>query len=180
MSLKHFIYSLCAVLLLTGCDGNTPLMKKVLHEDVEGTKTVLAQGVDINARNNYGWTALMHAARLGNSELTRILLEHGADINAQNEDGWTALMRAALKGDVATVKVLLDHGADVNIFADKSDTGALFWAAQRGHAEVVKVLLAAGADYTHVNSSGWTPMMAASYGGYNDIVQILRDAGARQ
>jgi ankyrin repeat protein len=85
MPLKYILCYLLAAVLISGCDGNTPLMKRVLKEDVQGTQELLSHGVDINARNNYGWTALMHAARLGNPELTRILLEHGAAVDAQNE-----------------------------------------------------------------------------------------------
>ena len=49
--------------LLMACDNNTPLMEKVIEEDAAAVELMLAQGNDIEARNNYGWTALMHAAR---------------------------------------------------------------------------------------------------------------------
>jgi ankyrin repeat protein len=51
--------------LVSGCDNNTPLMKKALDKDPVAVAAMLQQGVDANVRNSYGWTALMHAARLG-------------------------------------------------------------------------------------------------------------------
>ncbi len=73
---------------------------------------------DVNARNEFGWTALMMAAGSGTAESVKALLDAGADVNARDKDGRTALMRAAsggtAYGTAESVKLLLDAGAHVN------------------------------------------------------------------
>src|SRR5262249_8203 len=61
---------------------------------------LLAQGVDVNASDEEGWTALLYAAThradFGAASTVQILLDKGADINAQCScsgylnGGWTA------------------------------------------------------------------------------------------
>lgn len=55
------------------------LWKAAREENVEAVKSVLAAGVDVNARNEYGATALMFAADRGNEAIGQILLDAGAD-----------------------------------------------------------------------------------------------------
>ena len=69
--------------LLAACDKNTPLMEKVIADDPAAVSKLIKEGADVNAKNNYGWTALSHAARSGNAELVKLLLEHGADVNTR-------------------------------------------------------------------------------------------------
>ena len=87
-------------------------MKSVLSEDAVQVQALLDAGSDINETNNYGWTALMHAARNGDSELVKLLISKGAQVDLQDDSGWTALMRAARKGYVEIVETLILHGAD--------------------------------------------------------------------
>ena len=46
-------------------------------------------GVNVNARDNDGQTALMYAAKWRRADLVRLLLEHNADVYACDEDGTT-------------------------------------------------------------------------------------------
>jgi len=167
-------------MLMAGCDKNTPLMDKVVAGDSAAVSALIAKGADVNARNNYGWTALSHAARAGNAELVKLLLAHGADINARDKSGWTPLMRAAMKGHVATVQVLLDHGAAVNDQEKEERWTALHWAAARGHDKVVALLLDHGADYTLRTQDGMTPLMLAMKESNDKVVHALQQAGERQ
>ena len=74
------------------------------HADV--TEVLLKHGADVNAKGDFGYTALMEAAR-GSliiaasgyyAKTAEILLKHGADVNAKSDAGLTALMEAASKG----------------------------------------------------------------------------------
>ena len=162
-----------AALLLVACDNNTPLMKDVLDENADKVSQTLGQAVDVNATNRYGWTALMHAARLGNTTIMTLLLDHGADINMRDKSGWTALMRAAVKGHQDAVKLLLERGANTDI-QDEEGYTALHWAAHRGHIVVVKQLLDAGANPNLKNRDGWTPMMVALQENEQDVATLLQ------
>lgn len=52
---------------------------------------LLAQGADINYRDQQGATALMHAAQEGDSEMVEFLLKKGADSSIKDINGDTAL-----------------------------------------------------------------------------------------
>ena len=91
-------------------------------------KQLLEEGVDVNAKNGFGWTALMVAAWNGHVEVVHALVGAGADLNAKDNDGWTALMGTAENGHVEVVRALLAAGADVN--AKKND-GSRRWVMRR-------------------------------------------------
>lgn len=53
--------------------------------------TLLARGIDINARDSRGYTALMLAAQEGQEAIVQILLRNGADVEVRGEDGKSAI-----------------------------------------------------------------------------------------
>lgn len=69
-------------------------------------KLFLELGMDVNAKNTGGGTALMFASAGGHTEVVKLLLSKGADVNAKDNTGWTALMMASA-GDHAEVERLL-------------------------------------------------------------------------
>ena len=60
--------------LIQAADGNQTKMSKFL----------VTRGADTNAKDTRGWTAMMIAARHGNTELVGYLHENGAEVNAQD------------------------------------------------------------------------------------------------
>jgi ankyrin repeat protein len=111
----------------------------------EKVRDLLKSGVDVNAKNEAGYTALMFAAMLGHAGVVDSLIEAGADVNAKNKQQATALMGAVAGGDTEIVKALLRAGADVNVVSTLGDT-ALTMAAKSGDgAEIVEILRDAGA-----------------------------------
>ena len=92
--------------------------------------------VVVDARDQEGKTALMHAAEKRRQSTVRALLELGADVNAQGDDGKTALMRNAEIfwegqheiGTEGTARMLLEVGqADVHV-RDNQGMTARDWA----------------------------------------------------
>jgi len=89
-------------------------------------------------------SALIEAARMGDTEKAQALLERGADVNARNNECVTALMAAAAEGHTDTVQALLEKGADVNAKNNDGKT-ALMRAKEKGHKEIVRMLKEVGA-----------------------------------
>ncbi|XP_019617590.1 PREDICTED: uncharacterized protein LOC109464922 isoform X2 [Branchiostoma belcheri] len=108
-------------------------------------KQLLAEGVNVNAADDNGGTALHSASSNGHTGTVQALLTAGATIDTQNNLGWTALHNAAFNGHTGTVQALLTAGATINSRGNSNDT-PLHKAADRGHPECVRVLLRAGAN----------------------------------
>lgn len=87
------------------------LFDAVRAGDAGKVSALLAQGADVNSRNDSRSTPLMVAAALGHVEVVRLLLKQGADANARNQDGITALAYAEVYGHEGVVALLKQHGA---------------------------------------------------------------------
>jgi ankyrin repeat protein len=81
------------------------------NKSIEGVKKALSEDVDVNADDGAGGTALMYAARKGNTDIAKLLISHGADFNAKNRRGYTALRFAAREGHTEIVLLLKQAGA---------------------------------------------------------------------
>ena len=75
---------------------------------------MLEAGVNVNATDSNGFTAVVYAAYMGRTETLRALLDAGADVNLKDVFGRTALVTAASLGRTETVRDFLAAGADVN------------------------------------------------------------------
>ncbi|KAH6903926.1 ankyrin repeat-containing domain protein [Coprinopsis sp. MPI-PUGE-AT-0042] len=84
-------------------------MFAVLEGKTETVTQILnTPGIDINAKDKRGWTALMHAAHFTCADVMKPLLEvPGIDINTVSIDGDTALSLASRYGDEEMVELLL-------------------------------------------------------------------------
>ncbi len=163
------------LLSLAACDNNTELMEWVLDEEKEAIEQSLAKGADINETNAYGWTPLMHAARVGNLDVFKLLLEKGADTHLQDDNGRTALMKAILAGHLEIVKIiLLQNNIDVNT-VDFMNRTALHWAVTRGRKEIAQLLLENGADTSIKTNDRLTAEMLAQKEGEVEIYHLLRE-----
>lgn len=68
------------------------LLRAVSTGNLEKVKSLLAAGVDVNARDKDGNTVLMWAASDGYAGIVKLFLDQGADVNVRDKDGRTALM----------------------------------------------------------------------------------------
>jgi len=115
--------------------------------DLGKVRSLVAHGANINARSNYGYTALsVAAASPGNLPTVRLLLEKGADPRAVDKDGVGALWLACARGDSLIVQELLRRGADPNEKHLRLTETALMWASKMNRPLSVEALLKAGAE----------------------------------
>ncbi|XP_011160890.2 ankyrin repeat domain-containing protein 40 isoform X1 [Solenopsis invicta] len=65
------------------------LRERVCLGDTDGVQDLLNVGVDVNARDVNGWTALHWACKEGHLDIAALLLKNGADRNIRSEIGET-------------------------------------------------------------------------------------------
>jgi ankyrin repeat protein len=87
------------------------------EQSVALSAALLEAGADVNARHEYGFTALYLASLKGNKDLVKLLLaQPGIKLDATNQDeGATALMAAAEAGQAEIVEMLLAAGAKAGV-----------------------------------------------------------------
>ena len=71
---------------------------------------LISNGADVNFADEYGFTPLFVAARLGNEEITKLLCESGANVKHRNYQGKTAINMAEEKGFQNIVTILRNAG----------------------------------------------------------------------
>ena len=98
-----------------------------------------SEEVGVDAPDEAGWTALMHAARGGHGAVARLLLDAGANVHQTNEAQETALHLAAQHGGTEVARLLLAAGADYAA-RDAEGRTPLFRAIGGGHAEIIDLL----------------------------------------
>ena len=85
---------------------NTPLHAAVAGRQFEAVKLLLENGIDVNATQHGGWTALQGAANNGEARMAELLLSHGAERDAVSENGSTALSLATTGNHSETIELL--------------------------------------------------------------------------
>ena len=172
------LLALCGAGVGSANVGDVPIIEAARSQDAETVRTLIAEGVDVNARQRDGATALHWAAYRDDLDLANVLIEAGADINAANELGATPLWLAAANGSAAMVKRLLDAGANSNAALTIGETPVMT-ASRTGNADAARHLLEAGADVTAAERSrGQTALMWAAAQGHHRTIEALLEHGA--
>lgn len=154
-------------------------LKTLERGDVNTVKLFLAAGMNPNAKDEMGRTALMLAALNGHNHISHLLLDKGADVNARDDDGSTAIINAASNDHRGTLEGLLESGANVNA-ANKDGQTALLRAAKEGHTEIVRILLNKGAKVNVKDKDGRSALMWAEINAHSDTARLLKEAGATE
>jgi ankyrin repeat protein len=146
-------------------EGHLGVVLKLLH----------ALGIqELLERDEYGCTALHHAAWGGHADIAAFLLSKGAQAKSKSKAGTAALMTAASRGHLGVVKALVGHMGGQGL-EERGDRGvtALGFAAAGGHEDVMAFLQNSGAKANSKSDTGVTPLMHASWGGHLGVVRKL-------
>ena len=169
----------CCLSAILAAQGTAQVADAAIARDVAAVRALLKQGVDVNAAQGDGMTALHWAASHGDAELTQMLIYAGANLRAATRiNGYTALFVAARTGNASVVDVLLKGGADAKAISATGST-PLMLAAASGSAEAVQRLLEAGADiHARETARGQTALMFAAAYDRVAVVNLLAKRGA--
>ena len=129
---------------------NTPdkrLLEAAKNGNIDAIRALIAEKVDLNARDEEGYTALHLAAYNGHVEAVRAL-----------------------------VKVVGDEIIDIQNSKDRYYT-PLHYASRMGHAEVVTALLELGANPMIADVSGRNPLHNAAENGCTEVARVLGEKG---
>jgi ankyrin repeat protein len=154
------------------------LIEAAKKSDAAAVRTLVKQGLDVNARAADGATALHWAAYRDQAELVKLLIASKAAVNATNDLGVTPLWVAVGSRGTATVAALLAAGAKANLVPPTGET-PLMIAARTGNLEAIKLLIAHGADVNQKEAArGQTALMWAISDGQPQAARLLIEARA--
>ena len=149
------------------------LVRAAKTGDLEVVNDLLTRGIDLNAPDTDGSTALSGAVLNGHTGVVKALLGGGV-----RPDKSRVLIQASAGGFLEIVKLLLAHQADPNITGGFGKT-ALYNAAEHGFLDIANVLLDKGADPNKADHSGFTALNQAVCFGHADMVKALLVRGAQ-
>ena len=69
--------------------GSSPIHEGALMGNIETVKQAIAEGADVNGKDDFGFTPLHGAVMAGQREIAELLITEGADINIKNKDNRT-------------------------------------------------------------------------------------------
>lgn len=173
---------------INGADvaGRTAVTAAAANNRVETARLLVQRGADVNLVDDDGESAyLLATSEVGPDDaLLVVMLNGGADITALDRFDGTGLIRAGERGFDRIVRRLLTSGVAVNHVNNLGWT-ALHEAIILGectpsYVRTVEALVEAGADVDLPSRrDGVRPLTHAMRAGCQEVVDVLRGAGAR-
>jgi ankyrin repeat protein len=176
------------LLLDAGCKPTGPiLLGPVYGYEVELVKLLIAAGADLNAVGTDdtslpGRTALEGAV---GGRCSSLDLLH--EMEKSHQRGWEAMtperiehissLKTRSQASLEIIRELVNAKARLDFPA--STNSPLYCAAKCGDLELVRLLLSVGADPNAAPGSYYTAMQVAKGGGFVEIVEVLKAAGAK-
>ena len=135
-------------------------------------KEHLARGMDVNAKDEGGGTALSLATLAGHTEAVEFLIEKDADVNLSGNDGSAPLHGAAFLGQEGAAKLLVEAGAKVNARNNNGETpidsGAAEWSEEiQGIVQFISAIVQVKTDVNKVRD------------GRPKVVALLKENGGK-
>lgn len=148
--------------------------------DINKINELMRQGIDINAANEHGWTALQHAVARQQLTAVEMLLKLGANPNiCLNKLNNTAIHTAVMAKNLTIIQALLKAGADVSACNINRET-PLHIAAGNDDGEIVKAILTANMNIIDLKENlGCSALNLAIRNGSNEVLEVLLRKGAK-
>lgn len=177
--LRIAVFSMGVCALFSGCVSmGTNVFTAAQYNQMDQLKTLVAQGADVNIKDEFGMTPLYQAACNGNAEMIRFLCEHGGNPNITALFGMSPLFAAIWKGQTDAALALIEKGADVNYVQPGNKFTAIIYCGAFGNARIAEALVQAGADVTAKDNKGKSAQDYAVEYKKDEVLAVLRKAGA--
>ncbi|EAX91220.1 ankyrin repeat protein, putative [Trichomonas vaginalis G3] len=159
------------------CEGKTVLHYFTIANNVILLQTMIDLNIDINAKDDFNWSALHYATKYNCIDAVNILLDNKAIVNIEDGDRFRPLHKAAEYNNTEILSILIDHGASIH---DKNNylEIPLHCAVRSNSIESVAILLDNGSDVNSTNLPLATPLELAVDFDLVDIATLLIDFGA--
>ncbi|KAI3400495.1 hypothetical protein diail_3116 [Diaporthe ilicicola] len=162
-------------------DGRLPIHWAASANQLDITQ-LLAEQKDFNvdAQDEIGWTPLMIAASVKDSErLVEFLLSKGADPNEKNNTGQTVVHFVASKNNIDIARRLFENQPPASArIRDRRGQYALHRAAAIGSVPMLNLLIKNKSPLNATDSDGQTALHHAVAEGHGDAAVALLKAGA--
>ena len=143
------------------------------YNEVPLIPKLISEGVELKARDRYGFTALHWAAQEGNFDSVKALLDSQTNVvNSSDNKGLTALHLACLNGHLDVVNILIERGANVDA-VDNDGTTPILYAVMENYLDIVLMLAENGCNMNVSDEDGNTPLHWAVEDDNIDIVRAL-------
>uniref|UniRef100_A0A2P2I0H6 Ankyrin repeat protein RF_0381 n=1 Tax=Hirondellea gigas TaxID=1518452 RepID=A0A2P2I0H6_9CRUS len=163
-------------------EGNTAVMWAASRSNGIGApkclaavKLLLQYGADPSRCNNRGYTPLMNASLIRETESVRALLAAGAHTEAVDFRGETALFKAVYSNCVETVIILIKAGANVNARCKIERTPLMV----NNSYSILNILLQNDSDTNAADVDGYTPLHHCAISNKPQFLRVLTLHGAR-
>ena len=121
------------------------------------------------------------AAAQGRLSAVKSLVAKGVNINSQITEGRYVALECAAAGDhLPVIEFLLTHGASVDLKDGVLGRTALIRAAEEGHLKAATLLLDKGANPNLEADDGATALQLAADNHHDEVVQLLKQRGAKE
>lgn len=163
--------------------GQTPLHYVYASKDnhIDKASIFISAGVDVNAVNGKGGTALHSAHYSKSTAYVKFLLDMKANVNVRDKDGRSPLYNS-VHSTPEIVKLLIDRGANVSNVTTWGSTPLHFAVREedifKSDPEIIKILIKSGADVNAKGHENTTPLHNAVSRGNIEAVKVLLKAGA--
>ena len=118
---------------------NNKLINAATNGDIKNVRELIESGANVDAKDDWRFTALHWAAWYGKVDIARVLIENGVHVDATNNDGWTALHWAAWYEYVDVAKVLIENRINVNVKNKNNETAAEI-ALRWGYHQIAELI----------------------------------------
>ena len=172
---------------LKNAQAQTFLMAAARHNAESITTFLLQQGVDVQAQDAVGNTAIAEATMAGNVAICRQLLKAGSRVNEtvctvesdedDKDNSATLLEMMGMQEISALVGVMGNTGEPVSIAGNQCS--CLMWAAAEGNLALVNVLLEFDADISFEDGEGNGVLYYAVTNNHKSVFEVLFEHGAK-